>query len=137
MIKVYQNLRPFNLSTSFTGKDGKTYMVDFKGYSSGRGQQANRAEFTTADEHLQEAIESDPRYGDVFVAIETIEQPTTDFTTNTGGLDTMEVSGVTNTQKAIEWLQANKEHKFTTPRPSKSEVLSVSTSYGVVFTDWK
>lgn len=130
------------------------YLVDFSGYSSGRGTVCVRAEFSTDSPELQAAIEADPRYGTQIVCVQghtPIEHTEADADPNPaagsgnggdpnqenlGNPDKEQVSGVTNAQTAIDWLKTNKGVEFK-ERPKADKVKAKAAELGVVFVAWK
>lgn len=141
MTKTYQYQLPTNLSTSIYGEGGKCYMVDFTGYTNGRGINPQKAEFTTDNQELQKVIESDRRFGSQFTLVESGPMPNDqDDNTAKDGVPSPEVvheiSDVRSTQMAIEWLIANRDAKFSKSRPSKAEVMQVAQSMDVDFVNW-
>lgn len=136
MIKIYQTINDINLTTS-VATAGKRAVVKFIGGSvSADGKVLKFGCFSTDNLELQNAIEKDSGYGKSFKCVGESElrtEPTPDANLNP---ELTNIANVSNTNLAIEWIEANTEHKFI-GRPNKAEVLDVAKSLNVNFVDWK
>lgn len=136
MIKTYQTINDINLTTS-VDVSGKRVVLKFIGGSvSADGKVLKFGCFSTGDSDLQVAIEKDGGYNKSFKFASESKVITAEKVPKVTLADRKEIAGVTNTNAAIEWIEANTEHKFT-GRPSKEEVVSVADSLKINFSDWK
>lgn len=134
MTKTYQLLSGTTLRTTIY-VNGKEVSIRFAGgITKPDGSISRYGSLTTDDIKQQEAIENDSQYGHLFTCIcKTSNKQHKEEVI----LDDFEkVTGITNTQSAIEWLHENKGYS-SDGKPSASEVKSVATGYKVLFTDWK
>lgn len=156
MIKTYRLIKDINLTTP-VGFRGGIAMISFTGGSRNTGEETRRGWFTTDDEELQQALETDSGYGRVFRCItpvptpETVGQPAetkpveaADGSADASGADASAetaspeaVSGVTNKQQAIEWLAANRGVDGLKPTCRVEAVRNAAALHGVSFPDWK
>ena len=136
-------------------------MISFTGGMKNTGEEIKRGTYTTADEKVQQAIETDSGFGSIFrcitpVPVETVVAPDentgnvqgatgSDSTSNAGegagndGHSTglIQVPGITNKQGAIEWLAANKGISDLKPTCKVEAVRNAATLLGIEFPDWK
>lgn len=134
MTKTYQLLSGTILRTTIS-IDGKEVSVRFAGgVAKPDGSISRYGSLTTDDAKLQEAIEKDSQYNKRFTCTykSSAKPKKEDVTTD----DLEKITGITNTQSAIEWLRENRGYS-NDGKPSSSEVKAAATEYKVVFTDWK
>lgn len=136
MVKKYQVINEVNLRTTVE-VDGKRVGIKFSG---GRlttdGGIAEFGTFSTSDTKLQNAIENDSGFNRAFICktIVAKKEPKSDKDALIN--DRQKVKGVTNTQMAIEWIEANTDHRFDEV-PKKDDVLAVASSLNLYFADWR
>lgn len=149
MIKTYRLIKDINLTTP-VGFRGGIAMISFTGGSRNTGEETRRGWFTTDDEELQLALETDSGYGRVFRCITPVPPPETkpaeaeEGSADASGADSSAetaspeaVSGVANKQQAIEWLAANRGVDGLKPTCRAEAVRNAAALHGVSFPDWK
>lgn len=151
MIKTYQLINDINLTTPIRIGD-RPKMVSFTGGMRNSGEEIRHGCFTTADEKVQAALESDSGYGKTFRCI-TPEPPDGADETDSEAAGTEDtasallpgdsvteltkVPGITNKQAAIEWLAANRGIDGLKPTCKAEAVRNAAALHGVSFPDWK
>lgn len=152
MIKTYKLIKDVNLTTP-VGFRGGIAMVSFAGGSRNTGEETRRGWFTTDDEELQQALETDSGYGRVFRLVTpappaaTMNNPSAEASDGTAGGQPDDrstgiaspevVNGIVNKQQAIEWLAANRGIDGLKPTCRAEAVRNAAVLHGVSFPDWK
>lgn len=135
MIKTYKTINVYNLITTVFA-DGREYVIEFAGGHS--KPYAKAGCFTTADEGLQKAIESDIGYGISFILAESYGAEyscggsVSQNNDRDGKKKNEKVVGIRTRQMAIEYLE-NITGKKISKNMSKETVLDAAAELGIEF----
>ncbi len=126
--KIY--ISPYFHYMTYIEVAGKTHIVEFKGGIS-YGNYTRKGTFTTSNTALQEAIESDPRFGKEILLAKSIESDEQSTLAATPTVE--EVHGITNLQEARDYLKGRGvAYQSLT---SAAAVERKAAEYGVTFPD--
>lgn len=138
MIKTYITINSLNLTTSVNVGEGNFATLNFTGgrrYTEG-GYVMGK--FSTSNEALQKAIETDSGYGVSFVLDAGCDkqemQAQEDSPVNYDLCDM--IPGIKNRQDAMLWLQTNKGIELP-PNSNVAAIKSAAQDVNVVFSDWQ